>query len=88
MVLLEAMAMGRPVIATNSGGPASTVTDDVGILVEVNDFSAFAEGMRRLVSQSDTYDPDSIRRYCQRRFGEQAVTTQLIAVYEEALRNV
>lgn len=88
VVLLEAMAMGRPVIATNSGGPASTVTDDVGILVEVNDFSAFAEGMRRLVSQSDTYDPDSIRRYCQRRFGEQAVTTQLIAVYEEALRNV
>ena len=86
VVLLEAMAMGRPVISTNSGGPSSIVTDEVGTLVDVDDLPGFAEGMRNLVLRLNAYSQATIRNYCQMKFGEQAVTSRLIAVYDEALR--
>ena len=52
-VVLEAMAMARPVIATAWGGPADYLDDTCGILVEPIGRSAliqgFAEAMRRLI---------------------------------------
>lgn len=87
VVLIEAMAMGRPVIATRSGGPASIVTNKAGILVDVDNFNGFADGMLALVSNLSAYDHDSIRAYCDTRFSERAVTSQLIDVYASALRS-
>lgn len=51
-VVLEAMAMARPVVATAWGGPLDYLDDDCGILVVANDersvVDGFAEGMLRL----------------------------------------
>jgi glycosyltransferase involved in cell wall biosynthesis len=43
--LLEAMACGRPVVATSVGGPPEFVTSDAGVLVEPTDISALAGAM-------------------------------------------
>jgi glycosyltransferase involved in cell wall biosynthesis len=43
--LLEAMAMGRPVVATNVGGPPEFVTEESGILVDPLDVGAIARGL-------------------------------------------
>lgn len=52
-VVLEAMAMGRPVIATNWGGPADYLDTTCGILVEPKNYShmvaGFAEAMQMLI---------------------------------------
>jgi glycosyltransferase involved in cell wall biosynthesis len=44
--ILEALASGRPVVATRVGGPPEYVTDACGILVDPLDVAAVAEGMR------------------------------------------
>ena len=44
--LLEALASGRPVVATRVGGPPEYVTDACGVLVDPLDVAAIAEGMR------------------------------------------
>lgn len=49
MVMLEAMAFSKPVVATNVGGPLDIVTDKTGILVPVNDPAALAAAILRLV---------------------------------------
>src|SRR5688572_29574747 len=43
--LLEAMAMGRSVVATAIGGPPEFVTEDSGVLVDPLDIDAIARGM-------------------------------------------
>lgn len=43
--VLEAMAMGLPVIATNWGGPADYLNDSCGVLVEPTSRQGFIEGL-------------------------------------------
>lgn len=45
LVALEAMACGLPVVATNQGGLAEFVTEEVGALVDVDDDEALAESI-------------------------------------------
>ena len=51
--ILEAMALGKPVIATRVGGIPELIRNDIdGILVEKGDFNAAAESLLRLRSPS------------------------------------
>ena len=52
MVLIEAMACGKPVISTISGA-IPEVVGDVGILVPAMDAAALADAMGRLLSDAD-----------------------------------
>jgi glycosyltransferase involved in cell wall biosynthesis len=56
-VVLEAMAMGKPVIATRWGGPADYLDASCGILVEPTSYSdlvdGFAEAMQKLISSPE-----------------------------------
>jgi len=52
-VVLEAMALAKPVIATKAGGPCETVEDGVtGLLVPPRDFESLARAMARLLSDT------------------------------------
>ncbi|HSJ83255.1 MAG TPA: glycosyltransferase [Acidimicrobiia bacterium] len=58
VAILEAMALGRPVVATAAGGVPGIVKDgETGILVEPEDPEALAEGMLRMLA-----DPELARR--------------------------
>lgn len=56
--VIEAMALGKPVIATNIGGPSEIVEDGVtGILIPKDDPRALADSIAELLA-----DPDKARR--------------------------
>jgi glycosyltransferase involved in cell wall biosynthesis len=74
IVLLEAMAVGLPVIATDWGGPAIHVTDETGIRVPVNSRDGFIKGLSdAMLRLADS--PDLRRRMGQA--GLQRVRTNL-----------
>jgi len=55
LVVLEAMAMGKPVIATNAGGVPEIVTDrKTGLLVPPRDSGALSSALNRLLSRAAT----------------------------------
>jgi glycosyltransferase involved in cell wall biosynthesis len=84
VAIVEALAMGRPVVATRCGGPDDIVTERDGLLVPVNDEAALAAAMQDLRRHRDRYDATAIRRACLERFGEATVIARLREAYGEA----
>jgi glycosyltransferase involved in cell wall biosynthesis len=82
VVIVEALAMGRPVVATRCGGPDGIITARDGLLVPVDDVDALADAMRELRARIDRYDAAAIRQSCLERFGEAAMVARLRAVYD------
>ena len=53
-VLLEAASCGRPIVATEVGGTAEILTDQVsGLLVRPDDLEALAAAIRRMLTDGE-----------------------------------
>jgi glycosyltransferase involved in cell wall biosynthesis len=85
VVLIESLAMGKPVVATDCGGPREIVNDDNGLLVPVGDVDLLAEAMQSMIEQRHLYPPISLRQACIAEYGEQAIIPRHLAVYESVL---
>jgi len=84
VTLIEMLSVGRPVIATRSGGPESIIEHRDGILVPVGDRQALSDAMQCVKNQYAQYDFQKIRERCLARFGSNAVATQLREIYVSA----
>ena len=88
MTAREAMAYGRPVVATGVGGLRDAIEDGVdGLLVPPRDPAALRGALERLLA-----DPElrsrlgaAARSSAQRRFSPEAATEALLAAYAAAL---
>lgn len=84
VVLIEAMAVGKPVIATRSGGPEDFVTNQVGILAE-NNLDSIKEALLEMRENIDNYHPETIRGYIMRNFSSESTSNRVIELYKEIL---
>jgi glycosyltransferase involved in cell wall biosynthesis len=57
----EALALGRPVIATRCGGPEQMVTEANGLLIPVDDSSALVVALCTVMDEPARYTPEQIR---------------------------
>lgn len=80
----EALAQGKPVVATRCGGPQAFVNDANGRLIPVDDIAALSEAMLALVANAGRYRPEEIRASVAERFGPDAVGREFLAVYNKA----
>ena len=53
LVLIEALACGKPVIGSNVGGITEIITDDVGLLVDPNKISSIARAIDKMINDND-----------------------------------
>ena len=79
--LLEAMACGRPVVATSVGGPPEFVTAEAGVLVDPRDVTAIAAGMRAAAALPR---PNSAARAAAERHDVRLQAERVEAVLERA----
>jgi glycosyltransferase involved in cell wall biosynthesis len=86
VVLIEALACGKPVISTACGGPECIVTDGNGMLAPVKDFATLGEAMEKMRKNIGNYDPVRIREDCISRFGEQKIVGYLSVIYNRICR--
>jgi glycosyltransferase involved in cell wall biosynthesis len=82
VALIEAMACGRPVVATRCGGPESIVTEVNGRLVRVGDIAGLAEAMEATLRGLERFDAAATRADCLARFGPGVVGRRYVEVYE------
>lgn len=82
VVLIEAMAFGKPVISTRCGGPEEFVDERNGLLV-LHEESAFAEGLAKI--RTATFDPEAIRERCLESWGADAFYRRATELYEKVV---
>lgn len=85
VVLVEALALGKPIIATKCGGPESIINDKVGTLVEVDNIKELSKAMLEAYITPDKYNSNDIRQYCIDNFSEKTVTSKLTKIYHSVL---
>ncbi|MBF9251764.1 glycosyltransferase family 4 protein [Pontibacter sp. 172403-2] len=87
IVYIEALACGKPIIATKCGGPESIVTPFNGLLVEKNNPDALAAAMLNMIKNYKSYDSNIIRQDFLNRFSSKAVLPQLLQCYQDVIEN-
>ena len=89
MVILEAMAMAKPIIATNIDGITEQITDGVnGILVPPKDPSALAKGVIRVLNNKELAMTMglSARKKVEQEFSVEKMVAETEKVYLSLLR--
>jgi len=85
VVYIEAMACGKPVIATDIPGPNEFINSDVGILVPPKDVNALAEAIDFMLDHYQDYSAEKIATYAREKFSYEAVGKRLDGIYQEVL---
>jgi glycosyltransferase involved in cell wall biosynthesis len=86
MVLLEAMSLKKPIVATYSGGPSEIITDKTnGLLVNPGDIDGLAEAILELLRSSKTRDTLGSNAYTtvQSKYEVSKVAPQFVRFMEE-----
>lgn len=85
VVFVEALASGKPVIATKCGGPEFIVNKTNGLLCNVNDIGSLEKALIKIHANIDRYDSDQIYNDCINRFGSNTISTQIANVYKSLI---
>lgn len=85
VVLIEAMACGRPVVATRCGGPEDIVTPDTGILVPPADEDALWRAMAEVLRSRHQFTRQKIREYVVHKYAYERIAALILEVYRQAL---
>jgi glycosyltransferase involved in cell wall biosynthesis len=84
IAMVEALACGVPVVATDSGGSREFITPQNGLLVEI-DPEHLAEGIERLMSNFRAYDATIIRNSVVEKFSDRRFLDEIEKIYDRAL---
>lgn len=85
IAMVEALACGLPVVATDSGGPRDFITPQNGVLVR-GDTQSLAEGMTEVMRHFQRYDAQVIRDTVVHRFSDDHFLENIEAVYRGLLK--
>ena len=85
--VIEALAAGRPVVATRSGGPEYNVTAENGLLCPRGDVDALAACLRQMLADRERWrsNAPSIREQARRLYSAEVFAGRLAAIYKDVL---
>ncbi len=81
LVIIEALASGRPVISTRCGGPEFMIDAANGLIVEPGQVAPLATAITDLLAHLERYDPQRLAAAANRHYSYAAVTAELTKVY-------
>lgn len=85
LVLLEAIACGKPIVATRCEGPEDIVNERNGRLAEPGNADDLYQQMMQLINQLDTYDCAVIRQDFENRYSSEVITSKLVKAYQACI---
>lgn len=86
VVLIEALACGKPIVSTDCGGPRDVVTDpSLGRLCPPRDAAALAAALRDVACDLGAFRAEAIRRHAVERFDYFSLAARLAEVYDDVV---
>lgn len=87
VVLIEGMAKGKPVIATKCGGPEDFITEEMGILVPIENDEELANAMISIKYNYDSYDKKRIKELCYQNYSQESIANKIVEIYTSIKSN-
>jgi glycosyltransferase involved in cell wall biosynthesis len=87
VVLIEALACGKPIVTTDCGGPSDIVSATNGVLAKTGDVKDLQEKLDWMIDHHSSFDPKAIRAEFLEKFGSKKTSSQLIGRFEEIIVN-
>ena len=85
-VILEALSVGLPIIATDTGGMSEWIIPETGILLNVADETGLMEAMNYVMDNYHQYDPSVIRSKIVEKCSVEVVGYAIVYAYEGVLK--
>ena len=85
LVACEALACGTPVITTKTGGLVDFVTEDVGILFDVDDSTALANNINSILLKEKKFDRNYISNKIKNNYSNDLVIKEVENLYIKAI---
>lgn len=83
VVYIEALACGKPIIATKNGGAEDIVDEINGVISDVGDVSQLKKSLIYVLENINKFNSEIIRKYCINKFSEKSIIGKLEKIYEE-----
>ncbi|WP_339171890.1 glycosyltransferase [Anoxybacillus sp. FSL W8-1294] len=85
IVLIEALATGIPVIASDTDGPSDIITKETGLIFRRGDIFSLEKKLQKLYNDYSFYNSYKIRKYAEDRYSASVVTTKIKELYEKVI---
>jgi len=86
-VVVEALSMGMPVLATDVGGTAEMITDNNGIIIDAKNEIQLKEKLSYFIKNISSYDRVEIGKTARKIYSYETVGLQFLNIYKEILNN-
>jgi len=85
MSAAEALACGKPVLATRCGGPEEFINDERGKLIDLNNPAQLKTAMVWMYEHHREFNPEKLKKFVTENFSAEVVGKNLLTLYENAL---
>lgn len=86
VVYIEALACGKPIIATKCGGPEDIVTNDyIGDIIPKGDIDALVESMNHMYESYNEYDSNKIRKFFLMNYSSMVVCQRYYELFRDVI---
>ncbi|WDT68438.1 glycosyltransferase [Cloacibacterium sp. TD35] len=85
-VILESLASGIPVIATNVGGIPELLSGNRGVLIAKNDTGSLFHAMKNVLDKKVEFEtPENARKFVEENYSKQVIAEKFSEIYNQVL---